>query len=110
MPGQSDQENGMKITRDDVIKVAELARLEFKEEELGKFTEQLGNILTYIGKLNELDTKDVEPTSHVLDLATPLREDAVEQWLTAGEALANAPEEEDGFFVVPQVIEDLGEA
>jgi aspartyl-tRNA(Asn)/glutamyl-tRNA(Gln) amidotransferase subunit C len=96
----------MKITRDDVIKVAELARLEFREEELEKFTEQLGNIITYIGKLNELDTKDVEPTSHVLDLATPLREDKVVDWLTREEALENAPREEDGFFVVPQVIED----
>ena len=96
----------MKITREDVIKVAELARLEFREEELEKFTEQLGNIITYIGKLNELDTKDVEPTSHVLDLATPLREDKVVEWLTREEALENAPREEDGFFVVPQVIED----
>jgi aspartyl-tRNA(Asn)/glutamyl-tRNA(Gln) amidotransferase subunit C len=96
----------MKITREDVVKVAELARLEFGEEELVRFTEQLGNILTYIGKLNELDTKDVEPTSHVLDLATPLRDDTVEEWLTVGEALENAPQEEDGFFVVPQVIED----
>jgi aspartyl-tRNA(Asn)/glutamyl-tRNA(Gln) amidotransferase subunit C len=96
----------MKITREDVIKVAELARLEFGEEELEKFTEQLGNILKYIGKLNELDTKDVEPTSHVLNIATPLREDAVEEWLTTGEALENAPEEEDGFFVVPRVIEE----
>lgn len=96
----------MKITRDDVIKVAELARLEFGEEELEKFTEQLGNILKYIGKLNELDTKDVEPTSHVLDLATPLREDKVMEWITREDALQNAPQEEDGFFVVPQVIED----
>ena len=96
----------MKITRDDVIKIAELARIEFAEEELEKFSEQLGNILTYIGKLNELDTKDVEPTSHVLDLATPLREDTVVEWLSREEALENAPREEDGFFVVPQVIED----
>ena len=96
----------MKITREDVIKVAELARLEFREEELEKFTEQLGNIITYIGKLNELDTKDVEPTSHVLDMATPLREDKVVDWLTREDALENAPREEDGFFVVPQVIED----
>jgi aspartyl-tRNA(Asn)/glutamyl-tRNA(Gln) amidotransferase subunit C len=96
----------MKITRDDVIKVAELARLEFGEEELEKFTEQLGNILKYIGKLNELDTKGVEPTSHVLDLATPLREDNVTEWITREDALQNAPQEEDGFFVVPQVIED----
>lgn len=96
----------MKITREEVIKVAELARLEFNEAELEKFAEQLGSILKYIGKLNELDTKDVEPTSHVLDVATPLREDAVEEWLTTGEALENAPQEDDGFFVVPQVIED----
>jgi aspartyl-tRNA(Asn)/glutamyl-tRNA(Gln) amidotransferase subunit C len=96
----------MKITRDDVIKVAELARLKFGEEELEKFTEQLGNILKYIGKLNELDTKGVEPTSHVLDLATPLREDMVKEWITREDALQNAPQEEDGFFVVPQVIED----
>ncbi|MFI5322431.1 MAG: Asp-tRNA(Asn)/Glu-tRNA(Gln) amidotransferase subunit GatC [Thermodesulfobacteriota bacterium] len=96
----------MKITREEVIKVAELARLDFNEAELEKFAEQLGSILKYIGKLNELDTKDVEPTSHVLDVATPLREDAVEEWLTTGEALENAPQEDDGFFVVPQVIED----
>ncbi len=96
----------MKISKDDVIKVAELARLEFGEEELEKFTEQLGKILTYIEKLNELDTENVEPTSHVLDIATPLREDVVEDWLEPAEAVENAPEEEDGFFVVPKVIED----
>lgn len=96
----------MKISKEDVIKVAELARLEFGEKELGEFTEQLGNILAYIEKLNELDTEDVEPTSHVLDIATPLREDVVEEWLSPAEALENAPEEEDGFFVVPRVIED----
>lgn len=96
----------MKISKEDVMKVAELARLEFGEEELEKFTEQLGNILTYIERLNELDTEGVEPTSHVLDIPTPLREDVVEDWLSPGQALENAPEEEDGFFVVPRVIED----
>ena len=96
----------MKISKENVLKVAELARLEFREEELEKFTEQLGNILTNIEKLNELDTDGVEPTSHVLDVPTPLREDEVRDWLTPDEALKNAPEEEDGFFVVPQVIED----
>lgn len=96
----------MKISKDDVIKVAELARLEFKEEETEKFTEQLGNILEYIEKLNELDTDNVEPTSHVLDIPTPLREDKVEKLLTIEEVLQNAPESEDDFFVVPQVIED----
>ena len=96
----------MKISKEDVIKVSELARLEFKEEEVQKFTEQLGNILEYIEKLNELDTDNVEPTSHVLDISTPLREDKVLKMLSTEEVLQNAPESEDDFFVVPQVIED----
>ena len=96
----------MKISKDDVIKVSELARLEFKEQELEKFTEQLGNILEYIEQLNELDTDNVEPTSHVLNIATPLREDKVVEWLSIEEVLKNAPESEDDFIVVPQVIED----
>ncbi|MCH7518159.1 MAG: Asp-tRNA(Asn)/Glu-tRNA(Gln) amidotransferase subunit GatC [Candidatus Dadabacteria bacterium] len=96
----------MKISKDDIIKVSELARLEFKEEELEKFTEQLGNILEYIEQLNELNTDNVEPTSHVLDMSTPLREDKVVEWLSTEEVLKNAPESEDDFFVVPQVIED----
>ncbi|MCZ6527598.1 MAG: Asp-tRNA(Asn)/Glu-tRNA(Gln) amidotransferase subunit GatC [Candidatus Dadabacteria bacterium] len=96
----------MKISKDDIIKVSELARLEFKEEELEIFTEQLGNILEYIEQLNELDTDNVEPTSHVLDISTPLREDKVVEWLSTEEVLKNAPESEDDFFVVPQVIED----
>jgi len=96
----------MKISKDDVIKVSELARVEVKEEELDKFTEQLGNILEYIEQLNELDTNNVEPTSHVLDISTPLREDKVVEWLNIEEVLQNAPESEDDFFVVPQVIED----
>jgi len=96
----------MKISKDDVINVAELARLEFKEEELEKFTEQLGNILEYIEQLSELNTDNVEPTSHVLDISTPLREDKVVEWLNTEEVLKNAPESEDNFFIVPQVIED----
>ncbi|GJM16143.1 MAG: aspartyl/glutamyl-tRNA(Asn/Gln) amidotransferase subunit C [Thermodesulfobacteriota bacterium] len=96
----------MKISKEDVIKVAELARLEFKEQETQLFTEQLGNILEYIEKLNELDTDNVEPTSHVLDISTPLRDDKVVKWLSIEEVLQNAPESEDDFFVVPQVIED----
>ena len=96
----------MKISKEDVSKVAELARLEFNDGEVEKFTEQLGNILEYIEKLNELDTENVEPTSHVLDISTPLREDKVIKTLTTEEVLQNAPESEDDFFVVPQVIED----
>lgn len=96
----------MKISKKEVLETAELARLEFEEELLDKFTEQLGSILEHIEDLNELDTDDIEPTSHVLELTTPLREDKVVQLITTSEALKNAPESEDDFFVVPKVIED----
>lgn len=96
----------MKITKKEVMDTAELARLEINEDELDKFITQLGNILEYIKDLNQIDTTDVEPTSHVLELSTPLRDDEVVQELTADQALENAPESEDGFFVVPKVIED----
>jgi len=96
----------LKITKEDVIQTADLARLEINEEELERFSEQLGHILEYIEGLNELDTTDIEPTSHVLDLSTLLREDVVKQIITSKEALRNAPESEDDFFVVPKVIEE----
>lgn len=96
----------MKITKKEVLDTAELARLEIKDEELDKFITQLGNILEYIKDLNELDTTDVEPTSHVLELSTPLREDEVVQLISTEEALRNAPDREYDFFVVPKVIED----
>ena len=96
----------MKISKQEVLDTAELARLEFEDSDLDKFTEQLGRILEYIEDLNELDTEGVEPTSHVLELTTPLREDAVDQLITTEEALQNAPEKDDDFFVVPKVIED----
>ena len=96
----------MKISKQEVIDTAELARLDFEDSELEKFTEQLGNILEYIEDLNELNTDGVQPTSHVLELTTPLREDRVEQLITTEEALQNAPDKDDDFFVVPKVIED----
>ena len=96
----------MKISKDEVKETAELARLEFTEKELEKFTGQLGGILDHIEDLNELDTENIEPTSHVLELSTPLREDRVDQLITVEEAMVNAPEALDDFFVVPKVIED----
>lgn len=95
----------MKISREEVQRVAELSRLEFSESELGTFTDQLGDILEYIEKLGELETDGVEPTAHILDLATPLREDTTKPLLGTEEALANAPETHDGYFTVPNVIE-----
>ncbi len=96
----------MKISKQEVIDTAELARLEFNESNLEKFTEQLGRILEYIEDLNELNTDGIEPTSHVLELTTPLREDRVNQLITVEQALQNAPEKDEDFLVVPKVIED----
>ena len=95
----------MKITRETVLHVAELARLKFHENELDKFREQLENILGYVENLNKLDTSGVEPTYHVLGISTPLRSDIVEPWLSVDQALVNSPDREHDFFAVPKVIE-----
>ncbi len=94
----------MAITKTDVERVAKLAKLDFTEDEKEDFTHQLSDILTYIEKLNELDTNKIEPTSHVLGIQNELREDKVESWLTQEEALKNAPQQKMGFFSVPKVI------
>ncbi len=96
----------MKISKQEVLNTAELARLDFKDSNLEKFTEQLGRILEYIEDLNELNTDDIEPTFHVLELSTPLREDKILQLITSEEALHNAPEKDEDFFVVPKIIEN----
>ncbi|MBI2447129.1 MAG: Asp-tRNA(Asn)/Glu-tRNA(Gln) amidotransferase subunit GatC [Candidatus Omnitrophica bacterium] len=95
----------MKITVKDVQYVANLARLELTDEELGNLTKQLDGILTYMNKLNELDTEGIEPLSHVLPLKNVYREDKVTSSLPVEEALKNAPGREGGFFKVPKVIE-----
>ncbi len=93
------------ITKKEVEYVARLARLKLTEEEKEKYTKQLGDILKYIDKLNELDTEKVEPTSHVLGLSNVFREDKVEPSLPQEEILANAPEVEASHFKVKKVIE-----
>ncbi|MCZ6676480.1 MAG: Asp-tRNA(Asn)/Glu-tRNA(Gln) amidotransferase subunit GatC [Candidatus Poribacteria bacterium] len=93
------------ITTDDVKHVANLARLEFSEEETQQFTHQLARILDYIGKLNELDTTDVPPTSHVLPIRNVVKEDVAEPSYDRDLVLATAPAAEEGHFEVPQVIE-----
>lgn len=95
----------MKITRKEVEHVARLARLALREEEVELFTAQLSDILTYVAKLNELDTKDVEPTSHVLPVKNVLREDEQGRSVEREKALLNAPDRTEEFFRVPKVIE-----
>ncbi|WP_022853020.1 Asp-tRNA(Asn)/Glu-tRNA(Gln) amidotransferase subunit GatC [Thermodesulfatator atlanticus] len=94
----------MAITKEEVEHVAHLARLEFSEDEIDLFAEQLADILTYVAKLNELNTENVEPTYHALRLTNVFREDEVKESYPTDEILKNAPERENGFFVVPKVI------
>jgi aspartyl-tRNA(Asn)/glutamyl-tRNA(Gln) amidotransferase subunit C len=93
----------MAITREQVLHVAKLARLELSEEELERMQDQLSAILEAVGKVSELDLADVEPTAHPLDLVNVLAEDEPRPCLPREEALANAPDPEDGFFGVPAV-------
>lgn len=89
----------------DVKHIAHLARLRLSEEEKEKFGVQLSSILTYVEKLNELDTSGVEPTSHVLAIGNVMREDALRPSLSTDEALRNAPDRADDFYRVPKIIE-----
>lgn len=91
----------MAITRDEVLHVARLARLELTEEEIERLTVQLGAILEAVGKVAELDLSDVPPTSHPLDLVNVWDEDEPHESLSLDEALANAPEREGDLFRVP---------
>jgi aspartyl-tRNA(Asn)/glutamyl-tRNA(Gln) amidotransferase subunit C len=99
----------LKITREDVVRVAELAYLDLTEEELEKYRRQLDEILNYIGKLNELDTSGVEPMAQVLadDQAADatMREDLVVPSAVADDVLLQAPDPEPPYFRVPKVIE-----
>ncbi|MDE0553992.1 MAG: Asp-tRNA(Asn)/Glu-tRNA(Gln) amidotransferase subunit GatC [Candidatus Poribacteria bacterium] len=105
------------ITTEGVRHVANLARLEFNDEETAHFTEQLTRILDYIGKLNELDTEDVPPTSHIhphqvvimggsqTEAAHVAKPDVVKPSYPREQVLANAPEPEAGYFGVPRVVD-----
>ena len=94
----------MAVTKKDVEYIAELARLKFKDEELEKFTEQLNGILSYVEKLNELDTSNVEPLSHPISGSNVFRDDIVKPSIDREEALKNAPDRNELFFKVPKVI------
>jgi aspartyl-tRNA(Asn)/glutamyl-tRNA(Gln) amidotransferase subunit C len=98
----------MRITTDDVRRVAELAALALRDDEVEKMARDLDNILSHIDKLNELDTTGVEPMAQVLfeaEETATLREDREKPSLQNAEALANAPVSGSGYFKVPRVIE-----
>ena len=89
----------------DVNYVAKLARLKLNEDEKNKLSEQLTEILEYIKKLNQLDTENVKPTAHVVELKNVFREDISAESKSAGDILSNAPEKEGPYFRVKKVIE-----
>ena len=95
-----------RISNDQVKHVANLARLAITEEEAEKFTNQLDAIITFAEQLNELDTENVEPTSHVLDMKNVMREDVPAKMdYQLEEVLKNAPDHQDGQIRVPSIIE-----
>jgi aspartyl-tRNA(Asn)/glutamyl-tRNA(Gln) amidotransferase subunit C len=98
----------MSIQRDDVQKIAELARLEIPEERVERVARELSAVLDYAASLRQLDLTGCEPTAFAPVLA-PLREDALDgsRRLTPEQALAGAPEGEDGFFLVPPIVENV---
>jgi aspartyl-tRNA(Asn)/glutamyl-tRNA(Gln) amidotransferase subunit C len=93
----------MTISREDVLHVAKLARLEIPEDQIEGVQAQLGAILEAVGKVSELDLSGVEPTSHPLDLVNVWDEDEPVPSLSREEALSNAPDPVDGAFRVPAV-------
>ncbi len=95
----------MALSRDDVRHVAELARLEFSEEEEARLAEEMSRILDYAEKLDELDTSGVPPMSHVLDVTNVFRDDEIASHIDQEQALAPAPEADDEYFQVPPVIQ-----
>jgi aspartyl-tRNA(Asn)/glutamyl-tRNA(Gln) amidotransferase subunit C len=93
------------ITREDVLHIAKLAKLKLADDEIALFQEQLGRILEYFKQLEKLDTEHVAPMTHVVDVHTVLRADDPRPSVPVEEALKNAPKRQDGYFVVPKVVE-----
>ena len=95
----------MAVDRQEVLHIARLARLRLSEAEVELFGAQLSEILDYVDQLNELDTANIEPTTHAVPLVMQLRPDEVEARLDRRAVLSNAPDRDDGHFRVPKVVE-----
>ena len=94
----------MTISKDDVTYVANLARLALDDANIEVFSEQIGKILDHVDTLKQVDTTGVRPTSHAIFLNNAFREDEHRPEPGQEKALSNAPEKEDGHFIVPKVI------
>ncbi|WP_368653080.1 Asp-tRNA(Asn)/Glu-tRNA(Gln) amidotransferase subunit GatC [Ornithinibacillus sp. 4-3] len=94
-----------KVSKEQVIKIADLVRLALSEEEVDKYTEKINASLEYAQFLNEVNTDDVEPTTHGIVLQNVMRDDTPEYTISQEEALQNAPEQQDGHFKVPSIMD-----
>lgn len=95
----------MSVTEKDVRYMADLARLQLTEEEVKSFSKDMNQILGYMERLEELDTSDVEPLEHVIELDSRLRVDQAKEALSHEDALKNAPDADSDYIRVPKVIE-----
>ncbi|TYQ18372.1 UNVERIFIED_CONTAM: aspartyl/glutamyl-tRNA(Asn/Gln) amidotransferase subunit C [Acetivibrio alkalicellulosi] len=95
----------MKVTKETIEHVANLARLNLSEKEKERLTTDMENIISYVDKLNQLDTKGVKSTEHVIPIKNVFREDEVKPSFSRDKILSNAPEVEDGCFKVPKIVE-----
>lgn len=95
----------MKITKEAIEHVAGLARLNLTEDEKARLTKDMEDIISFVDKLNELDTKDIVTTDHVIPITNVLREDVVSPSYQREKILMNAPVDEEGCFKVPKVVE-----
>ncbi|MFO7714739.1 Asp-tRNA(Asn)/Glu-tRNA(Gln) amidotransferase subunit GatC [Desulfosarcina sp.] len=94
----------MKISKAEVLHVAHLARLDINDADVDRFSDQIGTILDYVDTLKQVETTGVPATSHAITLTNAFREDEVREHLDPQASLANAPEKDNGSFVVPRVI------
>lgn len=95
----------MAVTKDEIKYIAELAQLYFDDDELEKMREDMDNLVAFADTLSELDTKELEPLSHVQGSENVFDEDKLGKKQNLEELLANAPESKDDYFVVPKVVE-----
>ena len=95
-----------RIDEQQVRKVAKLSRLEMTDAEITEFTSHLSAVLEYVEKMNELDTSDVQPLAHSLPVNNCLREDVAKDSLGTDKTLANAPQQDGEFFIVPKILDD----
>jgi aspartyl-tRNA(Asn)/glutamyl-tRNA(Gln) amidotransferase subunit C len=96
--------SSMSISRQDIEKVALLARLQLTEAELATMTDELAQIVGYVDQLAEVDTEGVEPLAHAVEVTNVFRDDAVAASLPRDEALANAPHHDERGYLVPAVL------